>query len=258
MKTRERYSLPLICVLCMIAVAFAALFAPKAYADDEPVLTIQTLCGGEAVEGIRWQVYRIGYRNELGGFSLNDKFAASKVNLDDTDEKTIKDAANDIESFIFENSIEPDQVVVSSADGSASVTAGEAGVFFIRTNEADIGEYHYSSLPAIVEVTEEGAAVNPKLERETVTVDSSKPDESSKPEESSETDDNSRKSEGDGDHGRKTGEDDGTPKDNSNTYQGPLPQTGQLWWPVPIMAIAGMVLVALGLRLRSGKGGKDE
>ncbi len=30
-----------------------------------------------------------------------------------------------------------------------------------------------------------------------------------------------------------------------------LPQTGQLWWPVPVLAIAGVVLTALGLKLRN-------
>ncbi len=29
-----------------------------------------------------------------------------------------------------------------------------------------------------------------------------------------------------------------------------IPQTGQLWWPVPILAIAGMVLLTLGFALR--------
>ncbi len=30
-----------------------------------------------------------------------------------------------------------------------------------------------------------------------------------------------------------------------------LPQTGQLWWPVPVLAIAGAVLTAIGLKLRT-------
>lgn len=37
-----------------------------------------------------------------------------------------------------------------------------------------------------------------------------------------------------------------------------IPQTGQLWWPVPMLAFIGLVLIALGLRVRSGKGGKNE
>lgn len=38
-----------------------------------------------------------------------------------------------------------------------------------------------------------------------------------------------------------------------------LPQTGQLWWPVPVMAIGGLVLVATGARIISGsKRDEDE
>lgn len=35
------------------------------------------------------------------------------------------------------------------------------------------------------------------------------------------------------------------------TTGGKLPQTGQLWWPVPILCIAGMVFVSAGLIVRS-------
>ena len=34
---------------------------------------------------------------------------------------------------------------------------------------------------------------------------------------------------------------------------GKLPQTGQLWWPVPVLAGAGLVLVVVGFRLHSKK-----
>ncbi len=30
-----------------------------------------------------------------------------------------------------------------------------------------------------------------------------------------------------------------------------LPQTGQLWWPIPILSIAGMVFLSTGLAMRS-------
>ena len=36
-----------------------------------------------------------------------------------------------------------------------------------------------------------------------------------------------------------------------NSYMGmKLPQTGQLWWPVPVMALGGLALLALGLGLK--------
>ncbi|MCD7728054.1 MAG: hypothetical protein LUH57_06905 [Ruminococcus sp.] len=37
-----------------------------------------------------------------------------------------------------------------------------------------------------------------------------------------------------------------------------LPQTGQLWWPVPIFAGGGLVLIATGVRLNKKKDGKDD
>ena len=49
----------------------------------------------------------------------------------------------------------------------------------------------------------------------------------------------------------------------TNTYGGnspggsadpTLPQTGQLWWPVPVMIAAGMLFVAVGLIRRRGNG----
>lgn len=45
-----------------------------------------------------------------------------------------------------------------------------------------------------------------------------------------------------------------------NVYQKPgtgdptLPQTGQLWWPVPVMLAVGLLLILLGLLRRKGKG----
>lgn len=32
-----------------------------------------------------------------------------------------------------------------------------------------------------------------------------------------------------------------------------LPQTGQLWWPVPILTVSGLVLIAVGMQLKSKK-----
>lgn len=40
-------------------------------------------------------------------------------------------------------------------------------------------------------------------------------------------------------------------------YESWLPQTGQLWWPVPILAGAGLVLIAVGVRVIAKKGSKD-
>lgn len=39
---------------------------------------------------------------------------------------------------------------------------------------------------------------------------------------------------------------------------GYLPQTGQLWWPVPVLAGGGLLMIAVGVRLNKKKGNKDD
>lgn len=45
----------------------------------------------------------------------------------------------------------------------------------------------------------------------------------------------------------------GTTGSNGNNR---LPQTGQLWWPVPVLAFCGLLLISIGCRLNKGKGNK--
>ena len=37
-----------------------------------------------------------------------------------------------------------------------------------------------------------------------------------------------------------------------------LPQTGQLWWPVPLLFCAGLIFVAAGLIIRRRRGNSDD
>lgn len=58
---------------------------------------------------------------------------------------------------------------------------------------------------------------------------------------------------GDGNNGGDGGGNNGGGTTDSPRAGGPeLPQTGQLWWPVPIMLFAGLLLVILGLAQRKG------
>lgn len=41
--------------------------------------------------------------------------------------------------------------------------------------------------------------------------------------------------------------------DTTSSVPEKIPQTGQLWWPVPVLSIAGLVLIAIGWRLHSKK-----
>ena len=41
------------------------------------------------------------------------------------------------------------------------------------------------------------------------------------------------------------------PDKPSGVNSGRLPQTGQLWWPVPVLLLAGLLLVIIGTVMRS-------
>lgn len=43
--------------------------------------------------------------------------------------------------------------------------------------------------------------------------------------------------------------DNDTDKDDNTNDNEDIPQTGQLWWPVPVLVILGVVLIALGLKI---------
>jgi hypothetical protein len=49
----------------------------------------------------------------------------------------------------------------------------------------------------------------------------------------------------------------GTPPPDGGTTGPTLPQTGQLWWPVPVLSAAGLLLFGLGWAWRA-KGRRDD
>ena len=118
----------------------------------------------------------------------------------------------------------------------------------------------------------EESLIIPKMEALALHEDSSLPDDSS-----SRPDDDSSAPGGDssGDDSSSTGGDSSSPDDtssgtgsgdggdngggnNSGGGNPPLPQTGQLWWPVPVLGAAGLVLIAMGVRVLTKKDGSDE
>jgi hypothetical protein len=106
------------------------------------------------------------------------------------------------------------------------------------------------------------------------TPDESTPDEESVPDEDSTPDDESIPDEDSSSPDSSTPDStvDSVPNDSSSQTPtggtvtggsggsdgGSLPQTGQLWWPVPILAGAGLILVVLGTRFKVKKESENE
>ncbi|MBR6102285.1 MAG: hypothetical protein IKP95_07645 [Ruminococcus sp.] len=257
MSIYKRISLLKRQALCLLAAVIAALMLPLTASASAP-LTVDTRCGESAVEGIEWKIYRIGERDAYSNITIGERFAGSGAALgsDDLTEAEVKEAADAIEKYITDNSLAPDATAVSDVNGIAQAQIEGAGIYFIRTDRTEIGEWSYTALPALFEVREgEPAEVMPKMEGVNAGGDDSEPGTESRPGTDSGDESNpGRKTDEDGDS---PGSDDSSRK-SGGSEEGKTPQTGQLWWPVPVLGAAGLVLVALGLRIRSGKGGKND
>lgn len=290
MKTRTRHIsfITALAVLFFTAIAISTPMRSAAELSAEKgFILINSKVGDETVEGIKWKVFAIGERSN-NKFVLNDTFAGSGVTLDDMSAEAVKADAETLREYVFNNQIQPDFEEASDENGAAQIYAEKAGIYFIYSNDTDIDKYTYRSTPAIVELKEdEGTVVFAKIEKEKTQDDESGPDESSHdthdstssgdssedsdtsdrdtPESNSSGSDSSTSdstsSTSDNDSSRGTGSGTGNNSGNKTQDGGSsekLPQTGQLWWPVPVLSISGLALIALGMRVSFKKDGKDD
>lgn len=157
-------------------------------------------------------------------FSVTEQFEpiVSQLDFSTTEKGCTMENAETVLSFIQENEITADSVAVSDESGVAEFGTVEKGIYLIDAS----GSEKYSIRPFLLEAPlyEDGKYYNeveasPKFL--TVSDDSSEVDSSDSTPDSS------------------TGS---TPSDND----GKIPQTGQLKWPVPVLAVLGITLIVIG------------
>lgn len=159
----------------------------------------------------------------------------SQLDFSNAEKGCTMENAEAVLSFIQENNIPAVSVVVSDENGIADFGEVEKGIYLIDAS----GSEKYMIRPFLVEAPlyEDGQYYNevkasPKFL--TVTDDSSEPDSSSESTPDSTPDSSVSDS--------SKPDDSSTPPDHGEK----IPQTGQLKWPVPVLAIAGITLIVIG------------
>lgn len=146
----------------------------------------------------------------------------SKLDFSTTEKGCTKKNAEIILKFIEDNKISAQSAVKSNENGIAEFGTVEKGIYLINAD----GRENYSISPFLVEAPlyEDGKYYNDvKASPKFLTVnDDSSTDDSSDSTPDSPTCD--------------------TPPDNGEK----IPQTGQLKWPVPVLAILGITLIVIG------------
>lgn len=242
MRIRKQLAVLLLVLLCGV-------FVSAAYAQEVPdtsrtgSISAVMNYGGAAVGGGTLTLYRVGDVSEDDGnysFVLTDAFAASGLSL-----SAVSDAglAQSLAEYAQANGIEGTTVQIGE-DGTVSASGLPLGLYLVAQQDAAEGYEAISPFLVSVPMYENGGysySVNAEPKMSTMVP-------AAGPEETEED----------------PGEEETTPSTSAGTTttttattaitasstSSTLPQTGQLNWPVPVLAVAGLALLLLGWELK--------
>lgn len=243
---RKKISLLLAAVLLCCVSAFAH-NTPDL--SQEGSIHVTMRCEEETVSGGTLTVYRVGDVQENYTFRLTEDFAESRAELGQLNAalaETLKDYAND------QNLTGKTEEI--GRDGRVEFAGLKVGLYLLVQEQAAPGYYKADPFLVTLPMTENGEYVydvdaSPKVE---VKDKPSRPDRPTTPDKPEEP-------------GEPTQPDE--PETPPETPEGPetptteipetptpldptLPQTGQLNWPVPALAVLGMALLAIGFLVK--------
>lgn len=211
--------------LCMVFAINAAVFAEETATESlspdynkKGSITVEILSAdtGETIPGGTVTLYKVASAVQSNGnniFQLTESFEGSGADLDGISESDsgARELASVLETYADSKKISGEAVTVDK-NGQASWPDLELGIYLIVNTSVAEGYAPVNSFLITVPRYLNGSymydvTANPKQGTADKTAS-------------------------------------GTPKPNIPT--GKLPQTGQLWWPVPILAIAGILFVIFG------------
>ena len=220
MQLRRKLYLLLVVVLLLCSIDFTvfAKEVPDLSAEGSIHVTMQY--GGSAVSGGSFTLYKAGMVQEDDSnycFVLTGDFAECGISLEDIDSaERAEELAEYADAYKF---VGTEKQVDNG--GKVSFTGLEPGLYLLVQHQAASGYQAVTPFLVSVPVMEDGVYVydvdaSPKVELVKVP-DTNEPPEPVKP-------------------------------------SGPtLPQTGQLNWPIPLLAVMGLALFSIGWLLRFGK-----
>lgn len=207
----------------LAALLLAFLLLPmQAYAiepivlDRDVELTVCYVRGNKALEGARFDLYRVGDTTAFAVFTVAGDFKdyPGSINGLETAEKW--DAlAQELLTYAEKNSIAPLTSGRTDAEGKCVFADQKPGLYLLAGQPMKVGRTTYSCNPAVICLPGREA----DAEEWSYQVSAyPKPDDHTAP----------------------------TPPDEPPH----LPQTGLLWWPVPVLLCAGLVLTGIGAARR--------
>ena len=274
-------------VFCMIAAlvqltpAWAAELADPA---QKVSLTIEAQQNGRAVSGMGLSLRRVAEMDARGRFALMGSYQSSGVSVDGlTSSSQWNQAAKELNDFAAEESIPADVWTVTEGQGVCTIDGLESGLYLVAAEMLETAEGRYDAAPFLValpmlenEAWDYAPTVMPKIQFTVVPVSpepsapvspepsgpvspepsspvnpepsapvSPEPSSPVSPEPSEPVSPEPESSASPSPSGQPAA----SPTPSPGANEG-LPQTGQLNWPIPLLALLGMLLAAAGCLLR--------
>lgn len=220
----KKLSALLLCAILMLSLGVTAHAYDTLDTSRTGAISVSMVCGGKAVPGGALTLYRVGEILETDGsyrFVLTDDFAESGADLSDASSTELPEK---LSTYAAQKKLSGRTVEIAD-NGKAAAGDLDLGLYLVVQSKAANGYQPVAPFLVSVPMYEEGAFVydvdaTPKMRALTAATPSPTPAASPKP----------------------------------STPTGPtLPQTGQLNWPVPVMAVLGLCLFLAGWALRYGK-----
>lgn len=234
-KLRKRGAL--LGAAALIAALLLALSAPAMALDAiDPAqsgsLTIETEYADAPLSEVTLSLYRVADVDEHGRFALTEEWAESGAAVNDLERASQWSAsAAALADWAQAHDLPPVKTGTTAADGTTRFTALTAGLYLVTGETLERDGMAYSCAPYLVSLPAlEGDSWNysvrsvPKLSGTAVPTQPEQPE----PEQPA-------------------------PSEHPTPGDATLPQTGQLRWPIPVLAVGGMVMLALGLWLNRQK-----
>lgn len=245
MKLQKRVPALLLAVLLLCTACVGAFAHDVPDESKKGTITVTMTYDGRPVPGGALTLYRVGDIAQDDGnysFVLNDAFKESGADLTDITSDTL---AQELARYAANERIEAVGTQRIGNDGTAVFEELELGLYLVVQSQAAAGYYRAAPFLVSVPMMENGKYVyeidaSPKVELEKAPVTPPGEPDKPTPEEP--------------DH--PTPDEPGTPvtPGTPGTPTEPtLPQTGQLNWPVPVLVVLGLALVAVGWALRFGR-----
>lgn len=232
--------------LAILLTTLLALCAPALAVAPTGSLTLTASYGATPLVGAPFKLYLVAEHDGASDFALCGEFAGSSVDLSDLSTAgKLAQAALDLERWAGEKEIAPLTQQNTDSSGSVSFTSLAQGLYLIGGVTHQQGSHRYQSAPCLISlpsldgstgVWELNVTAFPKFERSGTsggdpTPTPTEPDTPTPPDPEDQPVDPVE------------------PPDTPPTPPvGPekLPQTGQLKWPVPVLAALGMLLLLAG------------